>query len=196
MIKSDKIAQLYNKTKDFESLRNKHLSIKYNIYMAILIIGVLIVFSSLFTFAYLEQQKNQYLLFVFIPITMGILLFSLGYRLSQILINDQIDYFPNIFKNFSRKVELKNSFKDVVFEMCGSSIQLELINFFDSLNIDSKRLQLQLATEDYINAIKEINRLFNIQIIEEDLKKKLLIENKLIEAHHEQLRQIVNRKQN
>lgn len=186
--KNNTIDYLKDTIINYRDLSNEYKDKKIDIYTTMALTGIMISLLSFFIGVYLKETNNDYLFFISIPFGTGVLLCLVGYFLQSMFLDNHVDYLPNLFANHSKINQLEVVSKDLFGEISKSKVQLELIDFFDKVNINSEYLKLQFATQDYMTAISETNRLFNKQIIEEDLKKRFLIETNIIQEYEKQLK--------
>lgn len=162
MFENITVSSLYKKIETFEALTEKHT----NITMFFYCLGFMFIIFSIITGVFLYEIQSAYTAFIIIPILIGV--FTL--------------FIPRLFANFSKLSELLSLYEDLVSDLSKSKTQLELINFFDSINIDNRFLQVQFANQDYEVCIRELSTLLSN-------KKQAIQQNELINNYQKKLKE-------
>lgn len=190
MFENTTVARIYKKINDFKNASTQHINKKSAIYQHCGSLGISMFFLSSGFGIWLTENKNEYLTFIsIILMIVGVLAFLLGFSLSKSLIETQTDSYPNIFKKISKKNELDVVYADLVADISTYKTQVDLIEFFNDINIDNTYLQLQFATHNYQFAIDSLIIMFNNKIIAEDSQKQILEEQEILKNYKQKLKE-------
>lgn len=168
MFENTIVDNLYNKIQKFQILSAKYNTIND---FFLVICFFLSVFSCIAGIMF-KQIINIYIMCIVVPIVIGFLSLSV----------------PKVFKKLSKKYELGKVYEELISNLSQSKVQLELINFFDSIKVDNRYLQVQFSTQNYEVAITELSTLLANKIYADKMQKEAIKQQELIHNYQKQLK--------